>query len=87
MRRKTILERALAIPELGETLGNIAHDDGKRVEDYSDSEILDEARYVLSTFLEGGHQNNDELTCDDDREAQRSARRQVKALKQLLGLK
>lgn len=82
---KTLLQRALSIQELAVSLENISHDDKRPLEDYADSEILDEARYVLSTFNERGHQNNDELICEHgDKAAQREARKQVAALIELL---
>ena len=82
---QTILQRALKIRELEVTMQNIAIDDKRAIESYTDAEILNEARYVLSTFYEGGHQNNDELICEyGDRDAQREARKQVAALKKLL---
>ena len=82
---KTILQKALKIRELSETLQNIAHDDKRQIESYTESEILAEAKYVLFTFFEGGHQNNDELICEyGDKAAQREAKKQVTALKRLL---
>ena len=83
--KQTILQKALKIPELAVSLENISQDDKRPIEDYTDNEILDEARYVLSTFNEGGHQNNDELICEyGDKEAQREAKKQVNALIRLL---
>ena len=82
---QNILQQALKIRELAVSLENIASDDKRPLGDYTDDEILDEARYVLSTFNESGHQNNDELVCEyGDEEAQRQAKKQVAALIRLL---
>lgn len=83
--KQTLLQKAMKIRELEVTMQNIATDDKRPIESYTDTEILNEARYVLSTFYEGGHQNNDELTCEyGDKDAQREAKKQVAALKRLL---
>lgn len=83
--KQIILQKALKIRELQVSLGNIAHDDKRLIESYTTEEILAEAKYVLSTFNEGGHQNNDELNCEfGDRDLQHAARKQVAALKRLL---
>ena len=83
--KQTILQKALKIRELEVVLKNIAKDDKRSVESYTEAEILTEARYVLSCFYEGGHQNNDDLICEyGDKDAQREAKKQVAALKRLL---
>jgi len=83
--KQTVLQKALKIGELELTLNNISFDDRRALESYSDAEILAEARYVLSTFHEGGHMNNDDLVCRyGDKAAQREARKQVAALNRLL---
>jgi len=84
---QTVLQRALKIRELQVSLSNIAQDDKRSLESYTDDEILSEAKYVLACFYEGGHQSNDELICEyGDKNAQREARKQVAALKRLLAL-
>lgn len=83
--RKTLLQKALNIRELEVTLKNISLDDKRAIESYTDEEILEEARYVLSTFFEGGHQNNDDLICEyGDKAAQREAKQQVAALRKMV---
>jgi len=83
--KQTILQKALKIRELEVSLQNIAADDKRKLESYTDAEILSEAKYVLSCFFEGGHQSNDELICEyGDKAAQREAKKQVAALKRLL---
>jgi len=58
---RALLKAAVKIRQLHQTLLNISEDDGKEIEDYTDSEIVNEAKYVLSTYFERGHINNDEL--------------------------
>jgi len=41
----------MSIDELAYTLDNISTDDKKKIEDYTDAEILHEASYVLSLFI------------------------------------
>jgi len=76
--------RAMRINELRISLENIAHDDGRKVEDFSDQEILEEAKYVLGTFNESGHANNDCLNSDDG-DLFREYYRQYVDLKKLVG--
>jgi hypothetical protein len=79
-----ILQQALKISELKVDLVNISSDDKRELTSYSDAEILAEARYVLSTYYEGGHHNNDELSGEYGADAVKEARRQVNALKRLV---
>jgi hypothetical protein len=83
--KKTLLQKAMDITELSITMENIAQDDKRVLESYTDAEILHEAEYCLSCFYEGGHQSNDELNSDDPEE-RRAAKKQVAALKKMLGL-
>ena len=71
---------ALAIPELAESLHNISCDDGIKITDYTKYEILSEADYVLSTFFEGGHWNNEDLNSEVP-ELRNIALKQVNQLK------
>lgn len=50
---------ALNINELTVTLENISADDKRPLENYSVTEVVAEAEYVLSTFYEPGHINGD----------------------------
>lgn len=75
----------MAIRELECVLNNISVNNKRPLTSYTEEEIKHEARYVLSTFYESGHCNNEDLTCEwGDEDAQRSARQQVKALRKLL---
>jgi hypothetical protein len=79
----TYLDKALAIGELSESLFNISADDKKQLFDYSQQEIVNEAKYILSTFYESGHNNNDWLLGEwglDPKEA----KEQVKLLKKFI---
>jgi len=85
--KKTTLQKCMDIWELMTTLENCASDDKRELTDWTDEELLDEARYVLSTFREGGHANHDEMTDKDhyDIEHRTMMRRQYKALIKLVG--
>ena len=84
--KRAIIEAALNIDELASTLRNISEDDRKQISDYSDAEIVHEAKYVLSTFFEGGHINNDSLTGEMEHDECNAAwaRREVKKLRSLI---
>lgn len=50
---------AMEIRELMNVMENISADDKRTLESYTRKEVLAEAKYVLSTFYESGHMNND----------------------------
>jgi len=50
---RAIIKSALAIDELKNDMENIATDDKKEIDQYTDAEILVEAKYVLEMFLDG----------------------------------
>lgn len=79
-----ILKEALKIHELEESLKRIAQDDKKEVAAYTDKEIIDEAKYVLSLFLDGGCSLNEMLNGEDGEEDQKFAEKQVKQLRKLI---
>lgn len=79
-----ILKSAMAIDELANTLQQIARDDKKNVEDYSDAEIVHEAKYVLSCFHEDGHLNNEDFTGENGPDQQQWAKGEVKKLNALI---
>ena len=83
---RTIIKAACNIDELYATLEGISADDGKEIEDYTDAEIVHEAKYVLSTFHEAGHINGDALSGDleDDPHDQKWARGEVRKLNALI---
>lgn len=74
---KRYVRSALTIPELSVSLGNISQDDNKKVDDYTQEEIVKEAEYVLSCFNEPGHLLNE---CLHDPETRTDSRRQIRRL-------
>jgi hypothetical protein len=81
---RAIVKAAFKISELHQTLLNISEDDGKEIEDYTDNEIIAEAKYVLSTYFENGHINNDMLAGEYGTVAKREATQDVRKMKALI---
>ena len=83
---RAIIKSALAISELEYVLDNISTDDKKKIEDYTDAEILHEAKYVLSLFLDPNetHWNRERYTGKDGEVQFMLARHQVKKIKALI---
>ena len=83
---KKILDRAMSIDELAYSLNNISTDDKKALEDYTDAEIIAEAKYVLDLFVNPsqGHINNEALRGDEGPEQAKWARSQVGKLRRLI---
>jgi len=83
---RAIIKAALAIDELQYDLENISADDGKQIEDYTDAEIVSEAKYVLDQFQEalGSHLNYEDLSGENGPERQKWARGEVRKLKALI---
>jgi len=77
---RTIVKSAMAIDELANNLQQIARDDNKQINDYTDSEIVHEAKYVLSCFHEDGHLNNEDYTGENGEEQYKWAVGQVRKL-------
>jgi len=78
-----LVQAANRIMELANTLENICHDDGIKLQAMDDSQIISEARYVLSLFYEGGTVQSEMLE-SDEAEERRSARQQIRQLKALI---
>ena len=80
---RAIIKSALAINELAYDLECIASDDKKQIEDYTDSEILSEAKHVLGLFQDetNPHWNNEDLRGENGPEQQVWARGEVRKLK------
>ena len=72
--------------ELMYSLENISSDDGCEIIDYTNEELVHEAKYVLSCFYEAGHINNFALMGEDeDDECNRAwALSEVKTLKRII---
>tara|TARA_Y100000004_G_C8845680_1_gene382432 strand:+ start:302 stop:565 length:264 start_codon:yes stop_codon:yes gene_type:complete len=79
-----IYKASKKIYELDYSLNTIGEDDGKEREDYTPQEILDEAKWVLSNYYEGGHVLNYELIGEEGAEEQKNARREVAKLKRFI---
>ena len=80
---RAIIKSALAIDELQNDLENIASDDKKEIDQYTDAEILVEAKYVLEMFLDGTnpHWNNEDFRGLNGPEQQKWAQGEVRKLK------
>jgi len=81
--KQAVLKAALDIDELAYGLEIISSDDKKPVEDYTQAEIVEEARYVLEKFHDelGGHWNNEDLRGENGPAQQKWARGEVRKLK------
>ena len=77
---RTIVKSAMSIDELANTLQQISRDDKKEINEYTDSEIVHEAKYVLSCFHEAGHLNNEDYIGENGGEQYKWAVGQVKQL-------
>ena len=77
---RLIIKSAMAIDELANTLQQIARDDKKAVNDYTDAEIVHEAKYVLSCFHEDGHLNNEDYIGENGPDQRKWAVSQVRKL-------
>jgi hypothetical protein len=81
---RAIVKAAFKIRELHQSLLNISQDDNKEIEDYTDSEIVNEAKYVLSTYFESGHINNDMFNGEYGAVAEREATQDIRKMKVLI---
>lgn len=79
---RAIIKSAMSISELAYDLDNISTDDKKKIEDYSDEEIVREARYVLGLFTDPNetHWNAEDLRGENGLEQQKWARGEVRML-------
>lgn len=84
--KKQMVKDAFKSGELEHTLQNISCDDNKEIEDYTQEELVHEAKYVLSCFYEGGHINNEALTGEspDDYYNIAWAKREIKYLNKFI---
>ena len=81
---RAIVKAAFKIRELHQSLLNISQDDNKEIEDYTDYEIVNEAKYVLSTYFESGHINNDMFNGEYGAVAEREATQDIRKMKVLI---
>jgi hypothetical protein len=77
---RLIIKSAMAIDELANTLQQIARDDKKEINDYTDAQIVHEAKYVLSCFHEDGHLNNEDYIGENGSDQRKWAVSQVRKL-------
>lgn len=77
----TYLAAALDIDELEVSLRNISEDDKREVSSYSQKEIVDEAKWVLSVYYESGTISNERLNGEWGAFDKKAAQTDVKKLK------
>lgn len=77
---RTIVKSAMAIDELANNLQQISRDDNKPINDYTDAEIVHEAKYILSCFHEDGHLNNEDYIGENGSDQRKWAVSQVRKL-------
>jgi hypothetical protein len=79
---RAIIKSALAISELEYVLDNISTDDKKNIEDYTDSEILHEAKYILELFTDPNesHWNAEDLRGENGPGQKKWAKAEVRKL-------
>ena len=65
-------------------LNRLCVDDNKIPGEYSDQEIIDEAKYQLSLYYESGTTNNEMFTGEWSAEEQTQAKREVQQIKRFL---
>jgi len=65
-------------------INNLCVDDGKDINDYTDEELIAEAKYQLGMYYETDTRNNDMLIGEYTDEEQRIAQREVKQIKRFL---
>ena len=80
---RAIIKSALAIDELKNDLENIATDDKKEIDQYTDAEILKEAEHVLGLFINSSetHWNAEDLRGENGPAQQKWAQGEVRKLK------
>jgi len=80
---RAIIKSAMSIDELANDLENISTDDRKQIDDYTDDEIVKEAKHVLELFEDKSnpHWNNQDLHGENGPEQQKWARGEVRKLK------
>lgn len=77
-------DEALKIYELRTSLENISTDDKKPISEYTQTQVVDEAKWVLNNFLSYGCSLNEKYSGDEGPEAQREAKQEVAALKRFI---
>jgi hypothetical protein len=80
---RAIIKSAMSISELANSLENISSSDKNVLENYTDAEILHEAKYVLGLFTDPNetHWNAEDLRGENGPEQQKWAKAEVRKLK------
>lgn len=81
---RQLVADALKCSELNHFLEIISTDDNKKIDDYTDAEIVAEAEHVIGLYAEGGTAQSECLSGDLGKEDQRDARRELKELQLFL---
>jgi hypothetical protein len=83
---RAIIKSAMSISELANSLDNISTDDKKQIKDYTDAEILHEAKYVLGLFTDPfeTHWNAEDLRGENGPAQQKWARAEVRKLQSFI---
>jgi len=66
-------------------INHLCVDDSKDINDYTDEELIAEAKYQLGMYYETGTTNNDMLIGEYTPEEQREAKKEVQQIKRFLG--
>lgn len=75
---RAIVKDLLKCDELSHVfLNNLCVDDNKNVNDYTDEEIIAEAKYQLDLYFENGTLNNEMWCGEHGRKEQRKAEKEV----------
>jgi hypothetical protein len=79
---RAIIKSAMSISELANSLENISSSDKNVLENYTDAEILHEAKYVLGLFTDPNetHWNAEDLRGENGPEQQKWAKAEVRKL-------
>jgi hypothetical protein len=78
---RKIVQDALNIDEMVFAFECICPDDNKNPQDYTDTELVNEAEYRLFTYYESGHINNDDMRLGDDPMSRKQAQTDIRKLK------
>lgn len=81
---RKIVQDALNIDEMVFAFECICPDDNKNPEDYTDTELVNEAEYRLFTYYESGHINNDDMRLGDDPMSRKQAQTDIRKLKSFI---
>lgn len=82
---RKIVKDMLKCGELCHVFNNqLCVDDQKTPDEYSDQDIIDEAKYQLSLYYESGTTNNEMFTGEWSAEEQAQAKREVQQIKRFL---